>query len=669
MRRRLLVLVLVGCLGVGMAAVALPIPVPTLPPAPVPPQVAVVYLGAVVVGGVIAYIYDVITGADGQPVAESYEMEEVEPEAPVVVSPPPVASLDPGAGALAAYEGLASIKSDTPLADELDWAATVTEAYLTAMLSDSAYLEEFVHYGPWQPGFPYLLAADTQFSVEHPTADDMLTYMYSPLHGRYVVDGMGWDSQYMQDLSLAYGMFMRGVPDYLRAGAQEGDPLPLQGPRSFAGAIGTGRFWTENAVYGRARFHGQQEAVTRMQTVVGALAQNDAAGAPSRVLPPFPLNQGDPAGLWEPVPRFVTFDVIGPFSPWPRGYGENWTETAAWANTEATLFPLMEPGSWTYGQVWVPPDPLTGEPGYYETVGWPGTLYQVHLVPYAFEIEIDWGHTDCEGLPCENAGWMNPAYMQVASVVPVVVTWRRVGEVDACAEGMAVCIDDPNYTHPVGVYEAVSIEGQAGYAWSELVLPRSVLGGPDSEDVVSGTLYDLLVSAFPYESGAHFTHLVKAMEEWWRGAWLKTALGIAAPPVTVQSVEDLVLPWDEPGALDYGTAVQEGTGRTVLWLVDPLAALEEAFVPSVPVSARVEDLVTLVRGKFPFALAEAISFSGVVGAGPLAVPAVEFANLRIEADNSWLNQLGAVTRVAATTLLVTLLFVWLRGKVMPRTVI
>ena len=77
----------------------------------------------------------------------------------------------------------------------------------------------------------------------------------------------------------------------------------------------------------------------------------------------------------------------------------------------------------------------------------------------------------------------------------------------------------------------------------------------------------------------------------------------------------------------------------------------------------------LIRRGWIIALAAAISWGSAVGSGPLEVASIEFGGMEIEPDNPWLNSLGALTRLAATTLALTLLFVWIRGKVMPRTVI
>lgn len=139
--------------------------------------------------------------------------------------------------------------------------------------------------------------------------------------------------------------------------------------------------------------------------------------------------------------------------------------------------------------------------------------------------------------------------------------------------------------------------------------------------------------------------------------------------VVLDEVEGVPFPWNVENAPEYGTEVQEGTGADVLWLVDPIAALKAAFIPTVSVVARVNSLVNTLEGRFPFALAHSISFSGGVAAGPLEVPVIEFAGMRIEADNQWLNGIGAVTRLAATGLLLTLLFVWLRGKLTPKAVV
>lgn len=256
---------------------------------------------------------------------------------------------------------------------------------------------------------------------------------------------------------------------------------------------------------------------------------------------------------------------------------------------------------------------------------------EVWLVPQRLEAEI-------EG----NVGW-GRLWMDVLEVV--LVDLVPVGQFEMQQEG----VEYQGAAQSVGVL--IGAHASIPWVWDDPDLAGSLewYGMHTSPDVREAVLW--------FQALAHWTRA-------------RVYPNVAYPDVSYEvTIEAGALPWNEEGALDFGTAVQEGTGLDVWWLVDPVTALETVFVPSVSVSARVEGLLDTLMNRFPFSLASAISWGSAVSDGPLAVPSVEFGGLTIQADNAWLNSLGAVVRLAATALAVTLLVVWIRGKVMPRTVI
>jgi hypothetical protein len=79
----------------------------------------------------------------------------------------------------------------------------------------------------------------------------------------------------------------------------------------------------------------------------------------------------------------------------------------------------------------------------------------------------------------------------------------------------------------------------------------------------------------------------------WGRAWAAVCGGSGVP---------VALPWDLPGAPDYGTAVRQRDSALVWWLVRPLEALHAAFVPRVALADRLHALSGVLAERFPFSV-------------------------------------------------------------------
>lgn len=140
--------------------------------------------------------------------------------------------------------------------------------------------------------------------------------------------------------------------------------------------------------------------------------------------------------------------------------------------------------------------------------------------------------------------------------------------------------------------------------------------------------------------------------------------------VTVVQGGAATFPWNEAGALDYGTAVQQGTGETVSWIVNPVAAISAAFVPTVDLGARVDGYWTTLSTRFPFSLAGSLAVPMAVGVQAIPTPVLDMGRgLTIQARPDTINALTAVIRTAATVVVLVLGMVWVHRKAFPRTVI
>lgn len=702
MRRRLVVLFLMLLLTFGGAQVAIPLPpaIPAIPP--VTPQQILIYLGGLVLGGIGKYVFDLIVSDDGEVEAESYELEEVEwPFAEVLIEEPPlefdVAALE--ADLLWFIHAQAAAKSDTPVAELGDPAALFTEAMVRAYLddADSMCSPALVHFSGCDdymsvddvPGFPYFFGqaggVNLTSYAESPYRREQIdnwvqVEQYSPVHERYVVTENGIDAEFLEDVSVVFGRAFSGLPDYYydfsSSWLSEGgfERVNHRGRAYITGSMPADpeNYFTAMQPWAHLRLVGFQEARDRASSLSYGYLLNwqqpaDPLGVRYCSIPRSPYKGG--------VYGWDAYDSLEISSMWLRRscevnlpaalddyYGKGYPEGAHfYVRTVSSLITGTETS--------IP----TGSDEYEEFLaGYPPVAYQVHLVPFSTQLDIDWNGNawlDYSYPSPEFAGgWLNPAFMSISSVVPVVVRYELVDLIEACSGGFSgvliPCDDGLVINKPL--YEVASIESGPGMAYGEFLLPRAELVQGD----ISGVNYDLAVISFSFTSGQHLSHMTKAYEEWWRGAWFKVATGISAPPVRFEvPVVGDVLPWDVEGAPDFGTATQAGTGHGVWWIVNPVAALQAAFVPSVGFTDRFSLTLDAITARWPFALVESLQVPSTVGEESLALPAISFAGLSMPIDNQWLQARGSLIKVLSTLLLVTGLFVWARGKLTPKAII
>ena len=130
-------------------------------------------------------------------------------------------------------------------------------------------------------------------------------------------------------------------------------------------------------------------------------------------------------------------------------------------------------------------------------------------------------------------------------------------------------------------------------------------------------------------------------------------------------VEPGVYPWDVDGAGQFGTAVRQRDGALVWWLVRPLEALREAFVPRVGLAERFARISAYAADRFPWSVYYALRVPSLREVG-VSVPCFELGNNRRLCPNEPVVQLAATaSRAGFGLLLLVGVGMWLGRRVTP----
>ena len=159
---------------------------------------------------------------------------------------------------------------------------------------------------------------------------------------------------------------------------------------------------------------------------------------------------------------------------------------------------------------------------------------------------------------------------------------------------------------------------------------------------------------------------VGALREWWSNYWVARLYGVNTAPIEVNG-GSLTLPWDEAGSLDYGTSIRARDGASVSWIVNPVQALQAAFIPQTPFVDRFARVSTNLSDRFPFSITTALQAPAVTGsASTLVMDCFEVGNNeRVCPAPGVLQFVADFTRNGATVLILVGLGLWLRRRLTP----
>jgi len=675
--RVLLAVLLCVALGVGALAqtwappLPAPFPVPNWSVPPVPPQLAWVIVGGMAVWGLIEYVYIVLDGEEQA--RETTTHRDTQAGAEAVTGPEEIVEWSISGrwwGDFAWHGTLAG-----PAVGQFDLPARLVEARyrerLGMMPGNTDPITWLENWWMWEQNFERMGRDFDQVWFYAPGVHDPRALNLSavsqgiyfvPYYGREVLDATGFYAGYLRDMSALALFDTRLLP-----WDGEGPDLPLH-VRNYADAVATGQPWSDTVrVADVGLWIGEHHSYF---TAGGVVADQPLARVRYHGIHEWASLYRDRAANWATATEFPQVWVGSHVDQSAREHARWGSMTGGWERgTGGMMFERLrlEEGFWPALGAGVATGTyyILGAGGLQHAqqrhVAYPVLGFHVVFVPFSVSHQLDWGSYMCPPAPAECVrGWISPAYMQIQAVVPVVV---RIELVDLV--GYVVDVDGVEVVIGIDAqYQVTSIISAAGVAYVELLLPAAA---QDGEGRVR-TEYDLWAGIVPFEAGSNIVDVARLYEAWWRGVWLDRAFGIRAPAVEWPAAGTLALPWDAPGARDEGVSARQRDGALVLWLVNPVQALREAFVPSVGLGERFEALRAVVVTRFPFGLAVSLRLPSGVGAGVLAIPAVTFGGLQITPDNQWLLGVGEGVRTSVGVLLSLVVIMWIRGKLTPRTV-
>lgn len=128
-------------------------------------------------------------------------------------------------------------------------------------------------------------------------------------------------------------------------------------------------------------------------------------------------------------------------------------------------------------------------------------------------------------------------------------------------------------------------------------------------------------------------------------------------------------PWDVEGAPDFGVAVRQRDGAAVWWVVRPLEALRDAFIPRRSLADRLTALLHLASARFPFSVATALrSVSPTSSLQDVAVSVPCFAvggGRYLCPEGSVWGFVSTASRTGVVVVLVVGVYSWLGRRLLP----